>query len=92
MYSFASGIKIGVIGLATLETPNSTAGFSSHKFPNYKFLQYKDIVISEASKLRKNGADAVLIVGHVGNECNRNYTYKNWTKSDNQQGYCDEND
>lgn len=67
IYQLASGIKIGVIGLSTLETLTTTAGFSSHKFPDYKFLHYKDIVISEASKLRKNGANAVILLTHVGN-------------------------
>lgn len=34
----ANGIRVGVIGLATLETPASTAGFSSNLFPPYRFL------------------------------------------------------
>ena len=38
MYSFEDGIKIGVVGLATLETPFTTAAFSNGKFPKYKFL------------------------------------------------------
>ena len=56
-----------MIGLSTLETKTTTAGFSSHKFPDYKFLDYKDVVIGEAGKLRKNGANAVLLLTHVGN-------------------------
>lgn len=45
IYSFANGIKVGVIGLSTVETPTTTSGFSSHLFPQYKFLDYRDIVI-----------------------------------------------
>ena len=45
IFSFKNGIKLGVIGLSTVETPTTTAGFSSGKFPPYKFLEYRDIVI-----------------------------------------------
>ena len=37
MFSFANGIKVGVIGLSTIETPETTAGFSSGLFPKYRF-------------------------------------------------------
>jgi 2',3'-cyclic-nucleotide 2'-phosphodiesterase (5'-nucleotidase family) len=36
-----NGIKIGIIGLVTLETLTTTAGFSSKLFPEYQFLPYK---------------------------------------------------
>lgn len=38
IYAFASGVKIGVIGLATTETPSTTAAFAKGLFPKYKFL------------------------------------------------------
>ena len=60
-------VKIGVIGLSTLETPTSTSGFIDNLFPEYKFLPYTDIVIQKSKELREQGADAVLIVSHVGN-------------------------
>ena len=41
LFNLPNGIKIGVIGLATIETPITTAGFVSKKFPPYQFLQYK---------------------------------------------------
>lgn len=44
MISFPSGIKIGIIGLVTLETPTSTSAFSKGDFPLYQFLQYKRFV------------------------------------------------
>lgn len=87
LYTFESGIKIGVIGLATLETPSSTAGFSRGLFPKYNFLAYKDVVIAEAAKLRKSGANAVILVGHVGNFCPNNFDYGIWTK-DTPQPEC----
>ena len=80
-----------MIGLATLETPTTTAGFEKKLFPAYKFLQYKDIVISEASKLRKKGANAVILVGHVGNQCSNDFTYGIWKKN-TQQNPCAEKD
>lgn len=85
MFSFANGVKIGVIGLATTETPSTTAAFSKGLFPKYKFLEYKDIVIEEASKLKKNGAHAILIVSHVGNQCENKFDYGIWTAATAQQ-------
>lgn len=41
-------VKIGVIGLSTLETPTATSGFIDHIFPDYKFLPYTDIVIQKS--------------------------------------------
>ena len=38
LYEMANGIRVGVIGLSTLQTPASTAGFSSNLFPAYKFM------------------------------------------------------
>ena len=46
MYAFSSGIKIGVIGLSTVFTPITTNAFKKGLFPEYKFLDYKDIVIN----------------------------------------------
>lgn len=80
LFSFPNGIKIGVVGLSTLETPSTTAGFSDNKFPSYQFLDYKGIVIEQSRKLKEQGANAVLIVSHVGDECPINLTYGNWTK------------
>ena len=53
----------------------STSGFVDKLFPEYKFLPYKDIVIEYSSKLKQKGANAVLIVSHVGNKCPQNKTY-----------------
>lgn len=84
MFSFASGIKIGVIGLSTIYTPNTTDAFNKGKFPQYKFLDYKDVVINESKKLKKAGANAVLVVAHVGNDCNTSNVYGIWTNTTKQ--------
>jgi 2',3'-cyclic-nucleotide 2'-phosphodiesterase (5'-nucleotidase family) len=45
LYSLPSGIKIGVIGLATIETPAKTSTFNDGTFPAYQFLDYAPVVI-----------------------------------------------
>lgn len=89
------GIKLGVIGLSTLETPQSTSGFSSSdpeiRFPDYQFIDYKDVVIKKAQELRDRGANAVVIVSHVGNRCPQNSTYDVRTNETEQEA-CDPDD
>lgn len=80
IYEFANGIKVGVIGLTTLETPASTGAFSSGKFPPYQFLEYKKIVMDESFKLRSAGVNAVLVLSHSGDACASDFTYRNRTK------------
>ena len=81
-------VKIGVIGLSTLETPTSTSGFIDKIFPEYKFLPYTDIVIEKSKELREQGANAVIVVSHVGNECPQNSTYDVRT-NETEQKECD---
>lgn len=76
-----------MIGLSTIYTPQTTNAFKEKKFPEYKFLNYTDIVIGESKKLRKAGANAVLIVGHLGNDCSVGNTYGKWTE-DTKQPEC----
>ena len=45
IYTFKNGIKLGVIGLSTIFTPITTDAFMDEKFPPYKFLKYRSIVI-----------------------------------------------
>jgi 2',3'-cyclic-nucleotide 2'-phosphodiesterase (5'-nucleotidase family) len=45
LYITKDGIKIGVIGLTTIETPQTTDAFQKHKFPNFTFEKYSSIVI-----------------------------------------------
>lgn len=67
LFEFANGkIKIGVIGLITKETFEKTAGFDKTAF---EILDYKHIVESQAKKLRNSGANAVIILSHIGAEC-----------------------
>lgn len=61
-------IKIGVIGLITLETVAKTQGFNKDRFD---IFDYKKIVEQEAQKLRTAGCQAVLILSHVGTYCKK---------------------
>lgn len=38
IFELKSGIKIGVIGLSTIETPSTTSAFNDGTFPAYQFL------------------------------------------------------
>ena len=48
-------------------------------------MPYKEIVIEESKKLKKAKADAVLILAHVGNDCNITNKYGFWTKDTIQE-------
>lgn len=49
-------------------------------------------MIEESRKLRKNGANAVLIVSHVGNGCLVDFKYGIWTKDTKQTGCPDDDE
>lgn len=45
-------------------------------------------MVQRSGRLRKYGAHAVLIVSHVGNNCNANNTYGIWTIESKQSSTC----
>ena len=57
--------KIGIIGLTTVETPFTTITDVSE----IKIEEYVKIINSESEKLRKEGANAVVVLAHVGLYC-----------------------
>ena len=60
------GVKIGIIGLSTPDTPNVTMA------ANVTTLSFTDPVpaaIREAKSLRDRGADAVIVLAHMGGRC-----------------------
>ena len=67
------GIKIGITGISTIFTPQTTAGDVS----DYNFLEYKPLVIKYSKKMRDEGANIVILLAHAGINC----------KSKNQQDY-----
>lgn len=62
----AGGAKIGIIGLSTPETPKVTLA------SNVVSLNFGDPVaatLREAAELRGRGADAVIVIAHMGGKC-----------------------
>jgi 5'-nucleotidase len=62
----SGGARIGIIGLSTPDTPNVTVG------ANVATLNFGDPVaatISAARELRSQGADAVVVIAHMGGKC-----------------------
>jgi len=58
-------IKLGVIGMTTVETPITTNG----NITNLIFKEYNDIIIEKAKLLRSQGAHAIVLNAHVGLLC-----------------------
>jgi 5'-nucleotidase len=66
MMTRAGGARIGIIGLSTPDTPAVTMAI------NVEGLSFTDPVaatIAEAQKLRGQGADAVIVIAHIGGRC-----------------------
>jgi len=64
----SGGANIGIIGLSTPDTPNVTMG------ANVVSLQFTDPVgaaVAAAKDLRSLGADAVIVIAHMGGRCAR---------------------
>ncbi|MFL6245009.1 MAG: bifunctional metallophosphatase/5'-nucleotidase [Thermoanaerobaculia bacterium] len=60
------GAHIGIIGLSTPDTPAVTMSI------NVESLAFTDPVaatVAEARKLREEGADAVIVIAHIGGNC-----------------------
>jgi len=60
------GIKIGIIGLTTVDTPQSTIAAN---FDGLHMLPLVEIANAEAARLRAEGAQIVLITVHAGAKC-----------------------
>jgi 2',3'-cyclic-nucleotide 2'-phosphodiesterase (5'-nucleotidase family) len=60
-----TGLKIGIIGLTTLSTPYTTF---PENVKDYYFIPYADAVEKYAPKLKEQGADVIIIVGHICSE------------------------
>ena len=86
------GIKLGLIGLTTVETPTSTNIVISDLF----FDDYSKIIKEESKKLKKEGANAIIVLGHLGLYCKYDLEevklkYKLRTNTTDQMG-CSETD
>lgn len=56
------GVKIGIIGLASLSTPVTTAPANVEDF---EFTPYSDAVITYSEKAKQEGAEVLIVAGHI---------------------------
>ncbi len=86
----AGRIKVGVIGLSTLDTPTTTR---PENIQTLQFGDFKDATLREAKKLREQGANVVLITAHAGLFCDLSRTPPGHIlrKQTDPQGECDGN-
>lgn len=61
----ANGVNIGVIGLANIETPNTA---SADAIVGLQFTDYGEAVKKYYPIVKKEGADVVIVVGHICKE------------------------
>ena len=59
------GYKIGIIGLSTIETLYTTA----IDINELEYEDYYKIINEESEKLKEEGANAIIVIGHVGLKC-----------------------
>ncbi len=58
-------VKLGVIGLTTIETPFTTSG----DLTDIKFMQYREIIVNFSNLLKSQGANAIVLTTHIGMRC-----------------------
>jgi 5'-nucleotidase len=87
----AGNLRIGIIGLSTLETPTST---HPENVKNYVFEDLKSSTLTQAAALRKQGAQIILITSHAGLHCDltRTPSVRVVRKPTDIQGECHEQD
>jgi 2',3'-cyclic-nucleotide 2'-phosphodiesterase (5'-nucleotidase family) len=65
------GVRVGVIGVATVETPAKTR---ASNVAALRFVAPAPIVDQHARALRARGADVVIVIAHAGGFCDRTAT------------------
>lgn len=84
-------VKLGLIGLSTIETPFTTGG----DLTNIKFVAYRDIIIKYSNLLKSLGANAIILTAHVGVKCPNDIKEKMLLKlrsPQNEQAECNSED
>lgn len=62
-------IKVGIIGAATVHTPETT---NRKNLVGLQFLDPAPLIVAEAKKLRDAGVDFVILTTHAGGTCKTN--------------------
>ncbi len=78
----AGGVKLGIVGLSTPDTPNVT---TPSNVASLDFLDPVQPAIDEAARLRANGADAVIAIAHIGGKCKEGGDPNDLTRCDATQ-------
>lgn len=60
------GVKLGILGLSTPDTPITT---TPANVASLDFLDPRQAALDEASSLRARGAEAVIAIAHIGGKC-----------------------
>lgn len=60
-------LKVGIIGISTVETPKTTRAIN---VTDLRFIDPAPVVSARAQALRAQGADVIIVTGHVGGFCN----------------------
>jgi 5'-nucleotidase len=80
-------LKVGIIGLSTVETPTTTR---PDNVKNYRFASLKATTLREAEELRQEGANIIVVVAHAGLFCDLSRQPENRIRSVTDiQGDCD---
>ncbi len=68
-----SGVKVGIIGITTFETPHVTLAAN---FVGLSMAPLVDTIESQAEALRTAGAQLVIVTAHAGGDCTDFSNYK----------------
>ena len=60
------GVRVGIIGISTPQTPKTTR---PQNILELEFLEPLPIVREEAQRLRRQGAELVILITHMGDKC-----------------------
>ncbi len=83
------GIKVGITGISTVFTPQTTSGDIS----DYIFKSYKKRIIKNSKLMREQGANIVILIAHAGTRCKskikgEDYLKNRLTTEENDIGDC----
>jgi 2',3'-cyclic-nucleotide 2'-phosphodiesterase (5'-nucleotidase family) len=82
-------LKVGVIGLSTLDTPTTTR---AENVATFRFENLHDTTLKEVASLRKSGAQIIVIVTHAGLFCDNHIHPEERVRTpDETQGACEKN-
>lgn len=84
-------LKVGLIGLSTTSTPTTTR---SAYVKDLTFKELKEVTLRESERLRKEGAQIIIVVAHAGLKCAPGKASLELTlrKPSDLLGECDDNE